>query len=72
MLEEPKNPENDDIGEPCYPVKVAGTVPISLGMLSTNMEPNHLGLTSVIESRTEALACLELSGFAKITQNQLF
>ena len=71
-LEEPENHENHDLGGSRTPLKVGVVIRLWFGMLNTNIGPNRLGLTFVIESRMGALACFENSDLVKIDPNQLF
>ena len=55
-----------------YPLKVTAAVRLWSGMLSTNIDPNRLGLMIAIESRLGDLVWFEIGGLTKINQNQLF
>ena len=71
-LKTSKITENRYLGEAFDPLKVAATVGISLGMLSTVIELNRLGCTFTIEGRMWAVADLEVGGFTEISCFELF
>ena len=64
--------EHHCFGEVRYPLKVVVTVGISLGMLSTNIGLNRLGLSRSIGSRIWAMADLKVSDFLEINCFGLF